>query len=181
MTEEKTITIKKDTLWKYVAAIFAILFIIALVWYHFGGTGEVVQEPAGEPTTLQGSTFLQTGDRICTDDDGKPYVVLFSTTWCGHCSWIKDTFDSLADEDFADKINLQHWELDTEDNTLTSEIETEIPAEIGILYQTYNPGGSIPTFVFGCSYFRIGNGYERQNDLDAELEDFKLVINKLLE
>lgn len=183
--EEKTLSIKKDTLWKAAAGIFAVLFIIVLVWNPFGGdksTGEVITgETSGEPGALEGSTFFVTGDGICVDSDGKPYVILFSTTWCSHCIWIKDTFDSLANEDFADQINLMHWELDTVDNTLTPEVETEVPAEIGILYQRYNPQGSIPTFVFGCEYFRVGNGYESQNDLNAELEDFKLVINKLLE
>ncbi len=185
--EEKAITIKKDTLWKAAAGIFAVLFIISLVWNPFGrGTGEVITEDTtgdttGEPEKLAGSSFFITGDPICKDADGRPYVILFSTTWCGHCSWIKDTFDSLANEDFANKINLQHWEIDTGDNTLTSEVETEVPAEIGALYQRYNPRGSIPTFVFGCEYFRVGNGYESQNDLNAEMEDFKLVIEKLLE
>ena len=179
--EEKAITIKKDTLWKVATGIFAVLFIIVLIWNPFGGdksTGDVI---TGEPGMLEGSTFLVTGDGICTDSDGKPYVILFSTTWCGHCIWIKDTFDSLANEDFADKINLQHWEVDTGDNTLTSEVETEVPAELGALYQKYSPRGGIPTFVFGCAYSRLGNGYEQMQDLNAELEDFKLVINKLLE
>ncbi len=181
--EKGTLTIKKDHIWKAAAAIFAVLFIITLVWNPSGGgreatpTGEVINEPAG----LQGSTFLATGDGVCTDSDGKPYVILFSTTWCPHCKWIKDTFDSLANEDFADEINLQHWDIDTGDNTLTPEIETEVPADMLALYKRYNPKGSIPTFVFGCEYFRIGNGYERQNDLDAEVDDFTLVIEKLLE
>ncbi len=182
--EEKTLTIKKDTLWKAIAAIFAVLFIISLVWNPFGkeATGGVITgDTTGEPEKLAGSSFLVTNDGICTDSDGKPYVILFSTTWCPHCTWIKDTFDSLVTEDFADKINLQHWEMDTGDNTLTSEIEKKVPAEINAFYQKYNPRGSIPTFVFGCEYFRIGNGYEQAQDLDAEMEDFKLIINKLLE
>jgi thiol-disulfide isomerase/thioredoxin len=180
---EKTLTIKKDMVWKIGTILFAVLFIISLVWNPFGrGTGEVITEDTtGEPEKLAGSSFFITGDPVCKDADGKPYVILFSTTWCGHCIWIKDTFESLANEDFADKINLQHWEIDIGDNTLTSEIETEAPAEINALYQRYNPRGSIPTFVFGCEYFRVGNGYESQGDLNAELEDFKLVINKLLE
>ena len=189
--EEKTLTIKKETLWKFLAGIFAVLFIISLVWNPFGGdnttpTGDVTGDvtggdTTGEPEKLAGSSFYATGDGTCTDSDGKPYVILFSTTWCSHCTWIKDTFDSLVTENFANQINLQHWEMDTGDNTLTSEVETEVPAEINALYQKYNPRGSIPTFVFGCEYFRIGNGYESQDDLNAELEDFKLVINKLLE
>jgi len=182
--EGKTITIKKDMLWKAAAVLFAVLFIISLFTHGFGIGGKAVTntgETVEEPKALEGSTFLVTGDPVCKDADGKPYVILFSTTWCPHCVWIKDTFDSLANEDFADKINLQHWEVDTGDNTLTPEVETRVPAGIGAIYQKYNPQGSIPTFVFGCSYTRLGNGYERQGDLNAEMKDFKLVINKLLE
>ncbi len=196
MTENEsgTITLKKDTLWKVGTFVFAILFVIALFTGGFGLTGEsvvVVEQNTGggETPTLEileglgnsANPFLITGDSACTDEEGKPYVILFSTTWCPHCTWIQETFDGLVNEDFADKINLQHWEVDIGDNILTSEIETEVPLEILALYQKYNPKGSIPTFVMGCSYVRIGNGYESQNNLNAELQDFKLVINKLLE
>ncbi|HUW43965.1 MAG TPA: thioredoxin family protein [Bacillota bacterium] len=181
--EGNTITLKKDLLWKITTALFAILFVIALFTGGFGIGGKAIAnggENGGTGGTEKLASFSATGDSICTDDQGRPYVLLFSTTWCPHCVWIKDTFDSLANEDFANQINLQHWELDTGDNLITSEIETEVPAEIGALYQKYNPKGSIPTFVFGCSYMRVGNTYEQQQDLDAELEDFKLVINELL-
>ena len=70
--------------------------------------------------------------------------------------------------------------MDTGDNTITPEIETQVPKEILGIYEKYNPQGSIPTFVFGGKYFRVGNGYERQGDLNAELEDFRFVIGKLL-
>lgn len=140
---------------------------------------ENIQEPI-QTRKVEGSTFEENNDEICTDADGKLYVLLFSTTWCPHCEWIKDTFDGLKKESFADKINLQHWEVDIGDNTLTSKVEKEVPENMLNLYEKYNPRGSIPTFVFGCKYTRIGNGYESKNDLNAELEDFKLIINKLL-
>jgi len=132
-------------------------------------------------SSVNGSTFLDSGDEICTDSEGKPQVFLISTTTCPHCVWIKDTFDGLENEAFASQINLQHWEVDTGDNTLTSAVESEVPAEILSLYQKYNPEGYVPTFVIGCKYFRVGNGYESQDDLVSELADFKLIINKLLE
>lgn len=138
-------------------------------------------EEISELIDVVDSTFKDTGDEVCSTDEGKPYVILFSTTWCPHCTWIKDTFDSLIDENFAKDVSLQHWELDTGDNTLTSEIETEVPSDLLKLYNNYNPEGSIPTYVFGCKYYRQGNGYESQDDLEAELEDFKLIINKLIE
>ena len=180
---EKTLIIKKDTLWKAAAVLFAVLFIISLFTGGFGIGGKAVSDTGGTvdgPKALEGSTFSVTGDPVCKDADGKPYVILFSTTTCPHCIWIKDTFDLLASEDFADKINLQHWELDTGDNTLTPKTETEVPEEMWTLFRTYSNGG-VPTFVFGCSYMRLGNGYERTQDLNAEMEDFRFVINKLLE
>lgn len=134
-----------------------------------------------DTSSIEGDTFQQTSDSLCTDDSGKPYVLLFSTTWCPHCTWISDTFDALANSDFADKVNIQHWELDTDDNTITSEIETEIPQNIMDIYTKYNPDGTIPTFVFGCKYFRIGNGYEAKNDLASETSEFNYLIEKLLE
>lgn len=176
--EDDSIKLNKSTLWKIATGILVVLLILFL-WNPWGGDSGATGETT-EPTQLEGSTFLQLTDNVCADSEGKPYVILFSTTWCPHCTWIKDTFDSLADEGFADQINLMHWELDTGDNTLTPEIETEVPAEFMSMYRTYNPRGSIPTFVFGCKYIRIGNGYESSDGLDAELEDFKLVINELL-
>lgn len=140
----------------------------------------VVDKGSGDGGLVQGSTFTDTGDEICKDQDGKPYVLLFSTTWCPHCEWIKDTFESLAQEDFADQISLRHWEIDTGDDALTNQVETEVSKDMLDIYEKYNPQGSIPTFVFGCKYIRIGNGYESQDDLDAEMQDFKLIINKLL-
>lgn len=178
--ENNTITLKKDVIWKVGTVLFAVLFVISLFTGGFGITGKAIVNggDSGEPGKLAG--FTETGDSICTDSDGKPYVILFSTTWCPHCTWIKDTFDSLANQDFADQVNIQHWELDTGDNTITPEIETEVPAEIAVLYQTYNPRGSIPTFVFGCSYYRIGNAHEQTQDFDAELDDFITIINELI-
>jgi len=192
---EKTITIKKDSLWKGLAIVFAVLFIISLTTCGFGtcATGQVidgdndgvdnsdedaVQTPPQD--LVSGSTFYDSGDEICTDNDGKPYVLLFSTTWCPHCTWIMETFDGLVNEDFASQVNIQHWELDTGDNTITSDVETSVPADVEAYYSTYNPRGSIPTFVFGCKYYRVGNGYESQDDLVAELDDFKTIINMLV-
>ncbi|MBA7601811.1 hypothetical protein ES703_08893 [subsurface metagenome] len=58
---EKTLTIKKDTLWKIGTIVFAVLFIISLVWNPFGrGTGEVI---TGE-TTLQ--------EQMCSSIRGTP-------------------------------------------------------------------------------------------------------------
>jgi len=127
-------------------------------------------------------TFSQKdGADICTED-GKPVVFLFSTTWCPHCTWIIDTFDSTMKEYIdAGKIVAYHWEVDTNDNTLTDTVETTVPPEHLAVYQEFNPQGSIPTFVFGCKYSRIGNGYEAQNDLASEKAEFEALIESMIE
>ena len=173
--EENIINIRKSTLGIFLLALAVVIVLVYFLAGSLGKNNNINTIP------VEGSTFLNTGDQIIVDSEGKPYVILFSTTWCSHCKWIKDTFDSLSEEEFSDKINLQHWELDIGDNTLTAEIETKVPDEMLSIYKKYNPKGSIPTFIFGGKYMRIGNGYESQGDLNTELEDFKFIIGKLLE
>lgn len=133
------------------------------------------------PTAPGIKTFSQKKNAQVYKEDGKPVIYLFSTTWCPHCEWIAETFDKVAKEYVdAGKIKAYHWELDTSDNTLTAEKETQIPEKDMAVYQEFNPAGSIPTFVFSGKYFRTGNGYERQQDLKAEEAEFKAVIEDLL-
>ncbi len=166
----------RESPWMVSSVALIIMIILILVFSNVSFLDRD-DSNGGEAPVLNGITFSMSGDDICTDSSGKPYVILFSTTSCPHCQWIKDTFDSLANEDFANEINLQHWELDTNDNTLTSNVETSVPSNIGSLFSKYG-GGYVPTFVFGCSYTRVGNGYESQNDLDAEKAEFKRIIEE---
>lgn len=132
-------------------------------------------------STITGiSTFSVTNNSVETAD-GKPVIRLFSTTWCPHCNWIGSTYDKVVSEYVSQgKIVAYHWQLDTGDNTLTPEKETAVPASELAVYQKFNPEGSIPTFVFGGKYYRIGNGYERQQDLTAEEQEFRAVIDELI-
>ena len=174
--EKNIVNVKKSTLGFY---LIAAIIVAVIIYFMLAGFNAGSQR---NKVNVGGSTFYDTGDEILKDQSGRPYVILFSTTWCSHCQWISETFDSLANEEFASQINLQHWHLDTGDNTLTPLItETEIPGSIKSIFDKYNPEGSIPTFVFGGKYVRVGTGYETQDDLAAELEDFKLIIGKLLE
>jgi foldase protein PrsA len=128
-----------------------------------------------------GNTFRDTGDDLC-EEDGKPIIRLFSTTWCPHCKWIKDTYDSVVKEYIGSgKIVAYHWQLDTGDDTLTKDVENEVPSSESSVYKKYNPDGSVPTFIFGCKYMRIGNGYETQGDLKAEEAEFRKIIEELIE
>jgi len=146
-----------------------------------GAAAQPTGPQAVQATAAGVNTFSEkAGAEICTED-GKPVVYLFTTTWCPHCTWIKDAFDSLVGEYVAaGKIVAHHWEVDTNDDTLTADKESVVPPAQLAVYQEFNPRGSIPTFVFGCKYFRVGNGYESANDLDAEVAEFKAVIEDLL-
>jgi thiol-disulfide isomerase/thioredoxin/outer membrane lipoprotein-sorting protein len=124
-------------------------------------------------------TFQDTGDVVCKED-GKPVIRMFSTTWCPHCKWIKETYDETVKK-YVDegKIIARHWEFDTLDDTLTPEAENAVPDSEKALFDKYNPSGGVPTYVFGCKYVRVGNGYESGNGLAAEKKEFEDLIREL--
>ncbi|MEA3357223.1 MAG: thioredoxin family protein [Patescibacteria group bacterium] len=150
--------------------------------------GETIVNPEEEvPTAVDNApgdivgeyeTFTEYDLEVCKTD-GKPEVYLFITSWCPHCTWISDTFDDWAKEN-ADKITAYNWEVDTNDNSLTDEVETEIPEEHYAVYEKFNPQGSIPTFVFGCRYARVGNGYESEDNLTKEVESFNKILDEII-
>jgi thiol-disulfide isomerase/thioredoxin len=130
--------------------------------------------------SAQIQTFKEVEGEVCTKD-GKPVIRLFSTTWCPHCKWIRDTYDRVVMEYVeGGKIVAHHWELDLGDDTFTPEKENGVPQSELAIFKKFNPRGSIPTFVFGCKYYRIGNGYERENDLAKEEAEFRAVIEELI-
>ena len=130
------------------------------------------------PTQIQ--TFSKANYEVCKEN-GKPVIRLFSTTWCPHCKWVKNAYESTVQEYINDgKIAAYKWEVDTGDNTLTGETEASVPASELRIFKQFNQEESIPTFVFGCKYYRVGNGYESQNNLSAEIGEFKAVIEALL-
>jgi len=126
-------------------------------------------------------SFTDNGKDICLSG-GKPVVRLFSTTWCPHCSWIKSTFDSVIKEYVdAGKIVAYHWELDSNDNTLTTEVESDVSSSEMQIFSSGNPQGYVPFYSFGCKYERIGNNYEGKTDgLVNEEKDFRELIEKLI-
>lgn len=127
------------------------------------------------------NTFeLKKNAKICKDDD-QPIIYLFTASWCPHCQWIKDTFQSVMSEYIkAGKIKAYNYDAETGDDLLTPAIETSLPASAQQVLNEFNPEGSIPTFVFGCKYFRVGNGYEQEDNLAKEAEEFKAIIDELL-
>jgi len=126
------------------------------------------------------NSFEETGDSICTKEN-KPIIRLYTTTSCQSCKWIKETFDSFAEQyQEQGKIVAYHWELNTGDNTLTEEKERGIPRSELDIFKKYNSKSTVPTFVFGCRYLRVGNDYEDQDDLGAEKLEFDKITNMLI-
>lgn len=138
---------------------------------YYGGEAERISAPTV-------GTFRETGDPICTEN-GKPIIRMFSTTWCPHCAWIKDTYREVVQE-YAERgdIVAYLWEVDTQEEALSG--IANIPDTEMALFQKYNPRGGVPTFVFGCAYVREGNGYEHQDDLNAERTEFRKIIDMLI-
>lgn len=129
----------------------------------------------------EGTFFVDDSLSVCTYEE-KPVVYLFSTTWCSHCQWIKETFDRVAKEYMGqDKIVAYHWEVDTGDNTLTDKTENSVPTDAMNIYKQFNPQSSIPTFVIGCQYWRVGNGYEGTDDLASEEAEFRKLFDTVIE
>jgi len=117
-----------------------------------------------EQKTAQGvASFDAIESDICTDG-GKPIVRMFSTSTCPHCRWITPAFDAIVVE-YGDRIKFYHWYLDDEDNALTSVDEGDIPRSELEVFWNFNPRNSVPTFVFGCKYYRAGTEYEDQDNI----------------
>jgi len=126
-------------------------------------------------------TFTDTGEDICTNDQGLPVVILFSSSGCSHCEWIAETFDSTVME-YVEMglIEAHHYNMDTDDDLLTPNLETEIPNRYLKITEQGDPEGYVPYFCFGCRYDRIGTGYEGQDDLFAEEMEMRKVLNALV-
>ncbi len=133
------------------------------------------------PTSIRTFQLIPGANDICLED-GKPIIRMFSTTICPHCRWINETFNGVMEEYMsANKIVAYHWDVDQGNNQYTPQKETSLPAsEVELLKKT-NPDLSVPTYIFGCKYWRVGNPYESADDLDAEAGEFKAVIEKLLQ
>jgi len=170
------------TLMKSMAGFFLVYLLLGCSGSHNGSTNNTIIDPyAIEPSSIQTFASVSDSAAVCTED-GKPVIRLFSTTECRHCIWISDTFDAVV-EMYVDQglIVAYHWEVDTGDDTLTVQDEDGVPVpEMDIFYE-FNQRGLVPTYVFGCKYYRIGNGYESQNDLEAEAAEFMAVIEELLD
>lgn len=127
-------------------------------------------------------TFRSTGIEICTNDEGNPLIYLFSSSMCTHCKWGGGVYDFIVKYHTANGlIEAHHYDVITGDDLLTEEIETVIPADILEIYHSGSPNDLVPYYNFGCEYDRVGNGYEKEDDLVAEGEEMRRVIEALVQ
>ena len=132
-------------------------------------------------TNLAINTFELKKDAVICKENDKPVVYMFSTASCPHCQWIMETFNSFAKE-YSDKgqIMAYSYDVDTGDDLLTKEVENDLTSQANNVYNEFSPEGYIPVFAFGCKYFRIGNGYEGEDNLNKETAEFLAIINELI-
>lgn len=129
------------------------------------------------------TTFEVASGDICRED-GKPVVRMYSTSTCPHCDWSADAFDPVVEMYVEEGLIIaHHWDLDTGDDLLTPQVETSVPdAELDIYYDSqYSFDNYVPGFVFGCKYYRLGNGFETTDNLRAEAAEYMAVIEALLD
>ena len=139
----------------------------------------VAENPVASKSSFQ--TFNNTGRDICKNNTRLPIIILFTSSRCPHCIWIGETFDSTVMEYVNNGlIEAHHYDIETEDDLLTAAIETKIPQNHLKIYQLGSPKDYIPYFNFGCKYDRIGNGYEKQDDLAGEAREFSQILDSLL-
>ena len=161
--------------------LFFFLLLFAIVFLtgckpsnNVTGSVTITQQSATE------QTFRDTGDEICRNAEGKPIIRLYSTSWCPHCEWVKDTYTTVVTDYLRrGEIEAHNWVLDLDTDDLDP-AQKSIPAKEYAVLNKYNAQQSIPTFVLGCKYLRIGNGYEAQNDLGAEGRELRRLIDQLL-
>ncbi len=149
------------------------------------GSATKTQAPVETVNVLSSShtppTFRDTGEDICTNDEGQPVVILFGSSRCSHCEWIAETFDSTVMEYVKlGLIEAHHYNMDTDDDLMTPNLENVIPKRYLKIIEQGDPEGYVPYFNFGCSYDRIGTGYEGQDNLFAEEMEMRKVLNALV-
>ncbi len=156
-----------------IAAIAASVVLIAVVgMFLFPGTGMA---------TMYGSIagFQDQGGNLELED-GKPVIRMFSTTRCPHCHWVGSGFEEVARE-YEGRIVAKHWEIDIGDDTLTSGYEGGVPQSEIDIFRKANPRGSVPAFIFAGKYVRTGTLHEFEDDLEAEKDEFRAMIDAILE
>jgi foldase protein PrsA len=128
------------------------------------------------------TSFVDTGEEICRNSEGKPIVRMFTTETCPHCVWATPIIDPILKERMAEgDIISEHWYLDRQDDSLTEEFEGKIPTEVMQHLMKHNSNGFVPFYSVGCKYIRIGNGHEGEINAEVfERNEFNSIIDAIV-
>ncbi|MGC9443591.1 MAG: TlpA family protein disulfide reductase [Candidatus Methanospirareceae archaeon] len=83
--------------------------------------------------------YIRSEDPLCTEE-GKPIIYFFGAPSCSACQWEHPILLNVTSK-FDGYIALH--------DNMNAIVDSEV-------FASYNPGGTIPTTVLGCSYYRIG-------------------------
>jgi thiol-disulfide isomerase/thioredoxin len=158
-----------------------VLAAVILIFSSYVMTGFLTYQPETEETGSgwEITTFTDSGKDIELVG-GKPVIRMFSESGSPQCEWAGPTYDGVVKE-YVDtgKIVAYHWQLDTNDDILTEGMDGIPESEFAVFYEV-SPRESVPTYVFGGKYYRIGNGFERTGDLESEEKEFRAMIEQVL-
>lgn len=129
--------------------------------------------------TMDIRTFEQVDNNICLGADEKPVVILYSVSWQDASQFGTDAFEQAL-IGYEDTLEAHMWEVDTDDDLLTEEVETEMTEQHKTLFKRFNPGSSVPAYLIGCKYFRIGNGYWEEKDSASEILELQAIFDEIL-
>ena len=126
-------------------------------------------------------TIYKSGFDVCTNIGGQPVVFLFTSSYCSHCEWLGKIYDVIVKDYIEDgRIEAHHYDIHSKDDLLTEEIETDISDEIYELFTHGSPKELVPYINFSCKYERVGTGYEKTQDTEAEGQEIMDVIETLI-
>ncbi len=149
--------------------------------------GSVPDQTAPSPTSTLPSpalpyleTFGPTGNTPCLAD-GLPIVRMYVKNGCEHCEWAGATFDRVAAEYVAKgKLRAHHWDFGTGDDKLSEVVETEVPKAEARLFYDSEAKGTVPYYLIGCIYSRVGNGYYIRDRIDLEEQEFRKAFDTVI-
>jgi thiol-disulfide isomerase/thioredoxin len=148
--------------------------------------GKLIRIPASsrQDDPFEGISFptvYKSGFDLCTNIGGQPVIFLFTSHLCSHCQWFGKIYDVIVKNYVEDgRIEAHHYDILTKDDLLTEEVETEIPEEIFELYHRGSPKDLVPYINYSCKFERVGNGYEKTKDTEAEGQEMMDVIDTLI-
>ncbi|MBN1386556.1 peptidylprolyl isomerase [Candidatus Woesearchaeota archaeon] len=127
------------------------------------------------------TTFQQVDPSVCTDEDNRTIVRLYTVSYQEASQFAEAAFrQALERFDRSGELSAYVWQVDTNDDVMTPELESAIPQEELDLFRKYNPGNSVPAYLIGCKYLRIGNGHWENKDMASETLEIEAMFDEII-